>query len=119
MIGGALVAPADAGDVGISINVGETGFYGQLDIGDFPQPQVIYSQPLVIERSEGYGSRQPVYLRVPPGHERHWREHCHEYNACGQPVYFVRDRWYKHTYAPRHREHGHGHGRDDQGGKRE
>src|SRR2546425_10235251 len=25
---------------------------------------------------------QPIYLHVPPGHAKHWRKHCHEYNAC-------------------------------------
>jgi len=113
MIGGAWVAPAVAGELGISITIGEPGFYGRLDIGDFPQPELIYTQPLIIERADGYGSRQPVYLRVPPGHERHWREHCHQYNACGQPVYFVRDNWYLRTYAPHYREHHHGHGHKD------
>ncbi len=40
MIGSALVAPAVAGDVGISISVGEPGFYGRLDIGNFPHPEL-------------------------------------------------------------------------------
>jgi hypothetical protein len=116
MISGAWTAPAVANDLGISINIGEPGFYGRLDIGDFPQPQLIYAQPMIIERDEGYGSRQPVYLRVPPGHERHWRSYCHQYSACGQPVYFVRDSWYQHTYAPQYREHHHGHGQDETSG---
>jgi hypothetical protein len=118
MISGAWVAPAVAGELGISINIGEPGFYGRLDIGDFPQPQLIYTQPLIIERADGYGSRQPVYLRVPPGHERHWREHCHQYNACGQPVYFVRDNWYQQTYAPHYREHHRGNDRDKHHGEK-
>jgi hypothetical protein len=118
MISGAWVAPAAvAGDVGISINIGEPGFYGRLDIGNFPQPEVIYTQPVLIERSDGYESRPPLYLRVPPGHEKHWRQHCREYNACGQPVYFVRDQWYRQTYAPQVRGHGQGHERDDHGNK--
>ncbi len=117
MMGGAWAAPAVAGEIGLSINIGEPGFYGHLDIGDFPHPDLIYSQPVIIERGNGYGSQQPIYLRVPPGHERHWREHCHQYNACGQPVYFVRDSWYQKTYAPHYREQHHGHGRDDKQGK--
>jgi len=117
MTGSALVAPAVAADVGLSISVGEPGFYGRLDIGDFPHPELIYSQPVIVERAEVYGSRPPMYLRVPPGHEKHWRQHCHEYHACGYPVYFVRDRWYEQTYVPHYREHGHGHGKDKQGGK--
>ncbi len=102
-----MTTPALAADVGVSINIGQPGFYGQLDIGDYPPPQVIYRQPVIIERS--YDERPPVYLRVPPGHAKHWRKHCGEYNACGERVYFVRDDWYNHEYVPRyqeqHREH--------------
>jgi len=54
-----LTAPAFAADVGVSISIGEPGFYGRLDIGDFPQPQVIYRQPIIVER--GPASRPPVY----------------------------------------------------------
>jgi hypothetical protein len=46
----------------------------------------------------------PIYLRVPPGYARHWSRHCHEYHACGVPVYFVQDRWYNEVYVPRYRE---------------
>ena len=38
---------------------------------------------------------QPIYLHVPPGHAKNWRKHCHKYNACGQPVYFVVSDEYK------------------------
>ena len=37
---------------------------------------------------------QPVYVWVPQGHRKHWSKHCHDYNACGVPVYFVRHDWY-------------------------
>ena len=105
-----LVTPAFAADVGVSISVGQPGFYGQLDIGDYPRPQVIYRQPVIIDRAEV--ERPPVYLRVPPGHAKHWRQHCREYNACGERVYFVQDNWYNREYAPRYREqHGNGGGR--------
>lgn len=91
-----------ASDVGVSISVGEPGFYGRLDIGDYPAPRVVYRQPVVV----GYvdAGRDPVYLRVPPGHRRHWSRHCSEYNACGERVYFVRDDWYNDVYAPQYRE---------------
>jgi len=34
-------APVHAGfrPVGVSVNVGEPGFYGQINIGDVPRPQ--------------------------------------------------------------------------------
>jgi hypothetical protein len=114
---GACVAPVFAADVGVSISIGEPGFYGQIDIGNFPQPQLVYPQPVVIRRSPEFVSVPPVYLHVPPGHEKHWSRHCAQYNACGRPVYFVRDDWYNNEYVPRYQhgggDHsgGHGHGR--------
>jgi len=114
----AMAIPAFAADVGLSISVGQPGFYGQINIGNIPPPPVVYAQPVVVARSPQYVSAQPIYLHVPPGHEKHWNKHCGEYNACGRPVYFVRDDWYNNEYVPRYRhdsdnhdgEHGHGHG---------
>jgi len=97
--------PVLAADVGVSISVGEPGFYGRINIGDVPEPEVIYADPVIVYRQPSSVFRQPIYLRVPPGHEKHWRKHCHEYAACGRPVYFVRDMWYERTYASRHQEH--------------
>ena len=97
-----ITTPALAADVGVSISIGQPGFYGRLDIGDFPQPQVIYRQPIIVER--GPASRPPVYLRVPPGHRKHWSKYCHQYNACGEPVFFVQDKWYSREYVPRYQE---------------
>jgi len=98
----AITTPALAADVGVSVSIGQPGFYGRLDIGNFPQPQVIYRQPVVIERVPM--DRPPIYLRVPPGHAKHWRKHCREYNACGERVYFVQDNWYNREYVPRYQE---------------
>lgn len=97
-----VTTPALAADVGVSVSIGQPGFYGRLDIGGYPQPQVIYLQPRVIERVPM--DRPPVYLRVPPGHAKHWSKHCHEYNACGERVYFVQDGWYNREYVPRYQE---------------
>ena len=99
---GSTVLSASAADVGVSINIGEPGFYGQIDIGGYPQPQVIYRQPIAVERVPM--DRPPIYLRVPPGHAKHWSKHCREYNACGERVFFVQDNWYNHEYAPRYQE---------------
>lgn len=114
VVAAAVTSPAFAADVGVSVSIGQPGFYGQLDLGGFPRPQVIYSQPRVIERVNV--SRPPVYLRVPPGHSRNWKKHCRHYNACGERVYFVRDNWYNREYVPRHRERERGHreGRRDE-----
>ena len=111
----ALLAAASAtttfaNDVGVSISIGQPGFYGRIDIGDYPQPTVIYREPRVIER--GYDDRAPIYMRVPPGHAKHWDKHCREYHACGERVFFVQDGWYTHEYAPRYKER-HGNKHDD------
>jgi len=98
----AITTPALAADVGVSVSIGQPGFYGRLDIGDFPQPVVIYPQPMIIER--GPMNRPPIYLRVPPGHAKHWSKNCHKYNACGERVFFVQDNWYNREYVPRYQE---------------
>ncbi len=98
--------PARAADVGVSISIGQPGFYGQINIGEIPQPpQVIYPQPVIIERNPHY-ALPPLYLRVPPGHEKHWAKHCREYHACDRQVYFVRDEWYRNTVMPHYQHRG-------------
>ena len=111
-------ATAFATDVGVSISIGQPGFYGQIDIGGYPRPRVYYSEPVYIDRGARY--QEPVYLRVRPGHSRNWKKHCREYGACGQRVYFVNDVWYNTVYVPhyqernRHRDGGH---QNRQGGR--
>jgi hypothetical protein len=111
-----LTASAMAADVGVSINVAQPGLYGQINIGNAPRPSVIYAQPVMVERPARYVEQEPVYMHVPPGHAKHWSQHCREYNACGRKVYFVQDNWYNKEYAPRHREH---HGDHEQHGERD
>ena len=102
-----LSPAARAADVGVSVSIGQPGFYGRLDIGGFPPPVLLYPEPVMIQ-AVPYG-RPPLYLRVPPGHAKNWRKHCHRYHACGERVYFVRDDWYEREYAPRYRERHDGH----------
>jgi hypothetical protein len=105
-----LAAPALATDVGVSISIGQPGFYGQIDIGGYPPPALIYREPVIVERV--YVDRPPIYLHVPPGHAKNWKNYCHEYNACGQRVYFVKDDWYTREYVPRYQKR-HGNPHDD------
>lgn len=113
-----LAGTALATDVGVSVSIGQPGFYGRIELGNMPQPQLIYAAPLIIQQPRVGYARQPIYLRVPPGHEKHWDKNCYKYNACNQPVYFVQDNWYRNEYAPAYRS-GHGdrgdryEGRDD------
>lgn len=117
----ALPLAAQAADVGVSVSVNQPGFYGRVDIGQTPPP-VIYQQPVIIAPGPVAVQQRPIYLRVPPGHEKHWDKHCARYRACGQPVYFVRavpapppprPRYDRHD--DRHDDHrdGHRHGHDD------
>jgi hypothetical protein len=41
-------------------------FYGQIKIADFPQPALIYAQPVWIHSPAKVVYVQPIYLRVPP-----------------------------------------------------
>lgn len=110
----AAAAPALAADVGVSVSIGQPGFYGHIDIGNVPRPQVLYAEPVVIQRVPVGVVRQPVYLHVPPGHAKNWSKHCGRYNACAQPVYFVQESWYNDVYVPRYRA-GPGAYRDNRG----
>ncbi|MEH6436023.1 hypothetical protein [Massilia sp. DD77] len=125
MLAAALPAMAQTS---VSVSIGQPGFYGRIDIGDYARPQVVYAQPVIIEERRHYRA-EPVYLRVPPGHRKNWKKHCRRYGACGQRVMFVRDEWYNQVVVPRYREthvyaapvryeeprrggHGHGRGHD-------
>lgn len=96
--------------VGVSVQVAQPGVYGRIDIGNMPPPPVVVARPVVIAQPAVVVPAQPVYLYVPPGHRKNWRKHCHRYDACGQPVYFVRESWVQERYE---REHGHKHGKKD------
>ncbi len=100
------------------------GVYGRVVLGNQPPPPVLYAQPVVavpVVVAQPVPI-EPIYLHVPPGHAKNWRKHCHEYNACNRPVYFVRSAEYEHGYRPERRqehEHAHhgGHGDDERGGR--
>lgn len=116
----AAMTPAHAADVdvGVSVSIGQPGFYGRIDIGGYgPPPVLVYPQPVIIAPPPRVVvQRQPIYLHVPPGHAKNWRKHCGYYGACAQPVYFVQEDWYrKHYGGPpgRGKGHGKGHKHDD------
>lgn len=102
---------AVAGQPVIQVSVGgevAPGVYGRVDFGNASPPPVVYAQPMVIVQPAQRVVMQPVYLHVPPGHAKKWSKHCHRYDACGRPVYFVKSS----EYEPREdRGHGKGHGR--------
>jgi hypothetical protein len=81
------------------------GLYGQVNIGSERPPPVVYAQPMLIEPQPA--PPPPIYLHVPPEHAKNWRRHCHEYNACNRPVYFVRSREYDPEYQRHYQDHEH------------
>ncbi len=105
-------APAQT-SVGVSIGINQPGVYGRIDIGNFQPPQVVYAQPVIITPPSVVVQQPPVYMYVPPGHQKHWAKHCARYNACGQPVYFVQESWVRERYNQSHGREDH----DEGGGK--
>ena len=88
--------------VGVSIGINQPGVYGRINIGDVPRPGLVYAQPVIIAPPPVAYERRPIYLYVPPVHQQNWRRYCGRYNACGQPVYFVQDRWVRERYQQEH-----------------
>jgi hypothetical protein len=84
----------------VAVGVGDPNFYGAIDIGTAPPPPGMFTPAPGVVFGVGVA---PMYLHVPVGHAHDWRRYCGIYNACGRPVYFVNDNWYRNTYAPRYR----------------
>lgn len=117
----ALSAFPSAASAQVSVSVGQPGFYGRLDVGNFAPAPVLYGpRPVVIASGPVYGAA-PIYLRVPRYQRLNWGRYCGAYGACGLPVLFVRDEWYTRTYVPAYRAYygprpyGYGYGRVDHG----
>lgn len=111
---------AQASDVNFGVSVGgevAPGVYGQVNIGN-TRPALVYAQPMVIVQPPR--PMRPVYMHVPPGHAKNWSKHCHRYDACNRPVYFVKSAEYggsgggRHDYRDDHRSDH----RDDHRGDR-
>jgi hypothetical protein len=124
---GACVPALGQTSVGVSIGINQPGIYGRINIGDVPRPALVLPQPVVIVPPQVVVERRPIYLYVPPEHQRDWRRYCGRYSACSQPVYFVQDQWVRERYEQehpgwnrgrhkgwdKHEGRGHGRGHDD------
>ncbi len=107
--------PAQAVDVGVSISVSQPGVYGRIDIGRFPAPVLMQREYVLVQPMRQ--RVEPVYLWVPPGHQKNWRKHCSRYRACGVPVYFVNEDWYQQNVMRADSNHpGKGHGKNKEKG---
>lgn len=103
MLGAAAIGSAVAQpSVAVSIGINQPGVYGRINIGDIPRPALVLPQPVIITQPRVVIERQPIYMYVPPTHQQNWRQYCGRYSACGQPVYFVQDRWVRERYEHEH-----------------
>jgi hypothetical protein len=107
-----VASAAASAQTDVSVSVGgvlKPGVYGRVEIGNRPPPPVIYpqpviiTQPVIVAQPVVVAAPAPLYMHVPPGHAKKWSKHCYKYNACGQPVYFV-----KNDYQAYYDEKGHG-----------
>jgi hypothetical protein len=116
---GAVGAAVAQPNVGISIGINQPGVYGRINIGDVPRPALVLPQPVIISSPRVVVEREPIYLYVPPTHQQNWRRYCGRYSACGQPVYFVQDRWVRERYSQEHPgwDRGRHQGRDKHDGR--
>ena len=92
LLGALAAASAAAGDLRNTTTGGplRPGIYGRIEVRGSTPPPVIYSQPVVVGQGFIPASAQPVYLYVPPGQVRKWKDNCARWKACDQPVLFIR-----------------------------
>lgn len=113
LIGLTAAAHSSADDLGVKVILEKEvspGVYGRVELSNNSHPDVYYAEPVVIIKDSQAPRYRPVYLHVPPGHAKHWGKHCHKYNACGRPVYFIRSVEYAEYDGEHHHDrHDHDH----------
>jgi hypothetical protein len=92
MLASLAAAPAKASDLRNVTTGGplRPGIYGRIEVRGPTPPPVIYSQPIMASQNYIPARAQPVYLYVPPGQVRKWKDNCARWSACNQPVLFIR-----------------------------
>lgn len=95
---GGMGAAQSQPSVGVTIGIQQPGVYGRINIGNVAPPPVVHVQPVVIVAGPVAVQRAPIYLYVPPTQQQNWSRYCGRYGACGQPVYFVQERWVRERY---------------------
>ncbi len=78
----------------------DPGIYGAIDVSRFPKPATLNSRPVTATAPAKRGKAQPIYVHVTAGEARHWHGTCQTYDACGVPVYFVTEGWFRSVYLP-------------------
>jgi hypothetical protein len=87
---------------GATLKPGQPGYFGRIDIGDVPHPDLVSFKPVVIKPVSG--ATRPMYMHVPAAQAKDWAKHCGKYKACDQNVFFVKTQWYNSVYVPFHRD---------------
>lgn len=93
-LGTAVSAFADASPAYRNVTRGgplRPGIYGRIVVkAKAPPPPVIYPQPVIASQAIVPETAKPVYLYVPPGQVRKWKQNCAHWSACDEAVLFVR-----------------------------
>lgn len=66
------------------------GVYGRIEVRGAKPPPVIFKRPVIASKAIVPAKARPVYLYVPPGQVRKWKQFCTRWSACDKPVLFVR-----------------------------
>lgn len=66
------------------------GVYGRIEVRGPVPPPVIYAQPVMAGHAFIPANAKTVFLYVPPGQVRKWKDNCARWSACGEAVLFVR-----------------------------
>lgn len=98
MIGAAQAGAATQ----VNISIGDSGYWGAIPMMNGLRPDVWNTTPIVAIGAAIAGA-SILYLNVPEAQRRDWRHYCSRYDACGRPVRFVKNNWYRDHYAPEYR----------------
>jgi hypothetical protein len=96
---------AVAGTAASAAGFDESAYFGRIDPAQAPRIEVTRTRALqanagaVVSLKAG-AAASPVYLHVRPEEERRWAAYCAAYAACGVPVLFVKESWYREVYLP-------------------
>jgi len=99
---------SSADDLGVRVILEKEvapGVYGRVELGNNSHPEVYYAEPVIIISDSNEPRYRPVYVHVPPGHAKNWSKHCHKYNACRRPVYFIKSAEYMDDNDHHHDDH--------------
>ena len=92
LLGAVAAAPAAGSELRNLTSGGplRPGVYGRIEVRGTTPPPVIYSLPVLASQASIPAKAKPVYLYVPPGQVRKWKDNCGRWSACDQPVLFIR-----------------------------